>query len=70
MIYVWLCRVFLAACRLSLVAVSGSYCQRAAQASPWGGFSGGAWPLGMRAPVVVARRPSCPTTCGIFPDQG
>ena len=30
----------------------------------------GAWPLGARASVVVARGLSCSVACGIFPDQG
>ena len=40
-------------------------------ASHRGGFSFcGAWALGAGASVVVANRLSCPTACGIFPDQG
>ena len=53
-IYFWLRWVFVAACRLSLVAVSATlHC--GARASNCGGFSCcGAWALGVRASVVVA----------------
>ena len=36
-----------------------------------GGFSCfGAWALGRAGSVVVMQKLSCPTTCGIFLDQG
>ena len=35
-----------------------------------GGFSYGAWALGVWATVIVAHRLSCPVACGIFPDHG
>ena len=57
-IYLWLRWVFVAACGLSLIAMSGEgatlHCN--AQASYCSGFSCcGAWALGARASVVVAR---------------
>ena len=67
-IYFWLCWVFVAARRLSLVAVSGGY------SLLWASYCGGssccrAQALGVRA-VVVAPGLSCSAACGIFPDQG
>ena len=41
-----------------------------ARASHCGGFSCGAWALGVQASVVVAHGPSCSAACGIFLDQG
>ena len=60
----WLCQVFLAARRLSLVAASGGY------SSLWcaGFFQQNA--LGAQASVVVAHGLSCSAACGIFLDQG
>ena len=70
-IYFWLCWVFVAARRLSLVAVSGAALCSGERASHCGGFSCcRAWALGLRASVVVARGLSCSTACGIFLDQG
>ena len=64
-IYFWLCWVFVAACRLSLATVSRGYSslQCAGFSVQWllavasrSGFSCcGAWALGARASVVVAR---------------
>ena len=69
-IYFWLCSVFIAAHRLSLVAARGTTLCCSAWASHWGGFSCcGAWALGVRASVVVAHGLSCSTACGILPDQ-
>ena len=48
---IWLCWVFVAACRLSLVAVSEGYSSCGARASHCGGFSR----CRARASVVVAR---------------
>ena len=81
-IYFWLRWVFIAACRLSLVAVSGSY-----SLLPCVGFSL-EWLLLLRSTgsrlagsvvvpprlqstgsVVVAPGLSCSAACGIFPDQ-
>ena len=54
-IYFWLCWVFVAARRLSLIAASGVTLGFVAWASHGGGFSCcRAWALGMRASVVVA----------------
>ena len=61
-IYFWLHWVFVAACRLSLVAVSGATLHCGAQGSHCGGFSCcGAWATGVWASVVVACRLS---SCG------
>ena len=69
--YFWLCSVFVAACKPSLVAVSGDHslvvmCRLlAVVVSP-------AVEHGLHTPasVVVAHGFSCPTAWGIFPDQG
>ena len=67
-VYYWLCWVFIALCRLSLV-VSRDHCLL------WClGFS--LWwllelqSMGSRNSVVVARGHSHPMACGIFLDQG
>ena len=63
--YFWLCWVFVAVRRLSLVAAAGAI------TSHGGGFScRAAWALGHVGLVVVAHRLSCSSACGIFPDQG
>ena len=55
-IYFWLWWVFVAVRRLSLVVANGGYSSCGARASHCGGFSCcGAWALGTRASVVVAR---------------
>ena len=62
----WLCHVFIAACRFSLVAASRSY-----SSLRWLGFS--LWfhlLLRSRGSVIVMPGLSCPKACGIFPDQG
>ena len=66
LIYFWLRWVFVAARGLSLVVASGAY------SSLWcAGFSCcGAWALGMRSSVVVARGLSCSAAREIFPNQG
>ena len=67
--YFWLHWVFVAVCRLSLVAArGGSSC--GAWASRCSGFSCGARALGRSASVAVGHRLSCSAACGIFPDQG
>ena len=69
--YFWLRWVFVAACRLSLVAASGGYSSLRCT-----GFSLQwlllLWTTGSRhtGSVIVAHRPSCSVACGIFPDQG
>ena len=70
-IYFWLLWVFVAACRLSLVVVSGGY-----PSLQCAGFSL-RWLLLLRntgsraqASVVVAHGLRCSVACGIFPDQG
>ena len=68
----WLCGVFIVACRLSLVAASGSYSLVAmcgllivvASLTVKHRF----W--GAQASVAVVHGFSCPEACGIFPDQG
>ena len=82
-IYFWLRWVFVAACRLSLVAVSGATLHCRVRASHCSGFSCcGAWALGAWASVVVAHGlqsagsvvvapgHSCSVACGIFLEQG
>ena len=61
-IYFWPCWVFVAARRLSLVAVSGGYSLQWLPVAEY-------WLWGTWALAVVAHGPSCPTTCGIFLDQ-
>ena len=51
-IYFWLCWVFVAAHKFSLVVASGTICG-GARASPCSGFSCGASALGARASVVA-----------------
>ena len=77
--YFWLCWVFVAALRLSLVAASGGYSSlRCAGFSlRWllllwstGSRHEGFSSCGARASVVVAHGLSCSVACGIFPDQG
>ena len=54
-LFLWLCWVFIALCRLSLVVVSGVYSFLGAHVSHWGGFSCcGPQALGMRASEVAA----------------
>ena len=63
-IYFWLLWVFIAARGVSLVAASRGYCSFRQQAFHCGGFSCcGAWALGARASVVVARGLS---SCGLW----
>ena len=79
LIYFWLCWVFTAACRLSLVAGSGGYSSlQCTGFSLWGllllwnmgsrhlGFSN----FGLWAQQLTASGLSCPMACGIFPEQG
>ena len=70
-IYSWLCWVFVAVCRLSLVAVSGGYSslQCAGFSLRWLLLS---WSTGSRCvgSVVVVHGLSCSAACGIFPGQG
>ena len=55
-IYFWLCWVFVAARRFSLVGESGATLRCGERASHCGGFSHcGAWALGVRSSVVAAR---------------
>ena len=70
--YFWLCRVFIAACWLSLLAEVRGYSLTAGSA----GFSL-QWPLSLQSTgsrhtgsVVVMQRLSCCVVCRIFPDQG
>ena len=73
-IYFWLCWVFIALCHLSLVAVSRSY-SCSVGAPHCGGFSYGAWALGLPASVAAGGLSNCGTglSCslayGIFLDQ-
>ena len=69
--FFWLPWVFVATCRLFLVARS-----RGSSLFPCSGFPP-SWPptlrstsSRLRASVVVLHRLSCPETCGIFPNQG
>ena len=55
----WLCWVFVAARRLSLVAASGGYCLVLLPGL-----------LVAMASFVAEHRLSCPVACGIFLDQG
>ena len=70
-IYFWLCWVFVAACRLSLVAASGGHsssrCAGLSLSRPLLLRSTGSRHAGS---VVVAHGRSCSVACGIFPDQG
>ena len=70
-IYFWLCWVFVAACRLSLVAASGRYsssrCAGLSLLRPLLLRSTGSRRAGA---VVVVHRSSCSAACGVFPDQG
>ena len=67
--FLWLCLVFVAACRLSLVATSGATLHCSVQASHCSGFScGKAKALEHVGSVVVAHRFSWPKVCGIFLD--
>ena len=69
--YFWLCWVFAAACRLSLIVTSRVYSPAAVH---WLLTAVAALiaehRLGVQASVVVAHRPSCPRACEIFLDQG
>ena len=78
-IYFWPHCVFVAACGLSLVAVSGGYSsvQCTGFSLRWllllwstGSRHKGFSICGVRASVVVAHGLSCSAACGIFPDQG
>ena len=65
LLFIWLHGVFIAVCRLSLVAGSGAH------ASLYSGFSCyRAQVRGKQASVVVGHGLSCPMSCGIFQDQG
>ena len=71
-LFIWLCWVFTAECRLSLAAVSGGYSLVAVC-----GLLIAAASLvaehrlqGIEASVVVVPGLSCPEACGIFLDQG
>ena len=66
-----LCWVFVADFELSLVAETGLLSSCDARASHCCGFSHcGTQALGAQASVVEAHGLSCPTACGILPDQG
>ena len=69
--YFWLCCVFISVRGLSLVAASGGHsssrCAGLSLSRPLLLRSTGSRRAGS---VVVAHKPSCSTTCGIFPDQG
>ena len=85
-IYFWLCWVFVVARGLSLVAASRAYSSLRctdfslqwlpllwSMGSRCTGFSSCSTQpqyLWLAGSVVVAHRLSCPTACGIFPDQG
>ena len=78
-LFFWLCWVFIAVHRLSLVAASGGYSslQCAGFSLRWllllrstGSRRAGFSSCGSRASVVVALWLSCSATCGLFPDQG
>ena len=84
-IYLWLCCIFIAACRLSPVAASGGYSSlwcagfsfrwflllRNTAPRPMGFSSCGTQSFGLwrTGSVVVAHRPSCSTACGILSVQ-
>ena len=62
-VYLWLCRVFITALGLSLVAVCRlliAVTSLVAEHVLWG----------MWASVVAVQELSCPMTCEIFPDHG
>ena len=67
-VYFWLCRVFFATHRLSLVAVNGLLSTCGAGASRGRIADHGLW--GTRASIAGARWLSCSVACGIFLDQG
>ena len=72
-IFLWLPWVFVAACRLSLVAASRGYSSlQCSGFSLWWLLCCGctARALGAQASVVVAHGLSCSAVRGIFPDQG
>ena len=70
-LYLWLCWVFVSVQGLSPVVASGGHSSsRCAGLSP-------SRPLLLRSTgsrragsIIAAHGPSCPTACGIFPDQG
>ena len=80
--YFWLCQVFVAVCGLSLVLANRSYSSLWWVVSLWWlllqqsmcsrcmGSVVGACRLQSIGSVVAVHRPSCPSTCGIFPGQG
>ena len=75
--YFWLGWAFVAECRLSLVAESGGYSPVMVCGLPTEMTSlvaehrlEGAQASAAVGSVVVAHGFSCPTVCGIFPDQG
>ena len=65
LVYFWLCWIFIAMRRLSLVAVSEVTLRCSVWASHCGGFSC----RRAQASVVVVHGLSCPEACGIFLDQ-
>ena len=67
--YFWLCWIFLAAFRLSLVAESRAAVGCGAQTSHCSGFSCGTRPLGLVTSVVVPCGITGPVARGVFPDQ-
>ena len=68
--YVWLCRVFGAALRLSPVVASGSSSLLAGSRLLAAVASRcRAWARGRKGSAVVARGLSCTAACGIFPDR-
>ena len=69
--YFWLCWIFIAACRLSLVAESRAAVGCDAQTSHCSGFScPGTRPLGLVASALVPCGITGPMVCEVFPDQG
>ena len=63
-IYLRLCRVFVAACRLSLAEMSRGFSLQ------WLSLSQGTQALGRRASAVLVHSLSFPVVCGIFLDWG
>ena len=78
----WLCSVFVAVHRLSLVAVSRAYSlvvvrgllivvpPLVAEHDLWACGLSSCCSKALKCSIVAAPRLSCPTACEIFPDQG
>ena len=67
--YFWLCWVFIAVCRLSLVVVTGSYFSWSGEASYFDGFLLQSTGSRDASSEVVVHRLSRSLACGILPDQ-